>query len=72
MTADIPPEAMRAYRTQKHGAKRRGTEMRFTLKEWWAWGQIDALPRTRLMPDNPRRNFCHPTFLTAGLPSAGS
>ena len=25
-----------------------------------------------LMPDNPRRDFCHPTFLTAGLPSAGS
>lgn len=33
----IPYDAFLAYQAQFHNCKRRGIELRFTLREWWEW-----------------------------------
>lgn len=38
----IPYEGFEAYQAQFHNCKRRGLELRFTLREWWDWWQIDS------------------------------
>lgn len=37
----IPYAGFEAYQAQFHNCKRRGIELRFSLREWWEWWQTD-------------------------------